>query len=141
VLWFKEKEKSMGTFVVVYLGLVLLVSWYGGTKNWAGTVFLVSLIFSPFIGWVVAKILPDEIKMECPYCKERVKKEAIKCKHCGSDLVNQNKEQIKTEDAGRSVEPDKKPEMIETAKSTKRIVPTIDVAKLDEVDFTNHLKH
>ncbi|WP_272682294.1 DUF2545 family protein [Providencia sp. PROV120] len=27
---------------------------------------------------------------KCPFCAEAVRKEAIKCKHCGSDLANHN---------------------------------------------------
>lgn len=35
---------------------------------------------------VAVKIVSDEI--DCPFCAEKIKKKAIKCKHCGSDLNN-----------------------------------------------------
>ncbi len=32
----------------------------------------------------------EEERAVCPYCKEKIKKDAIKCKHCGSMLIQQN---------------------------------------------------
>lgn len=55
--------------------------------------FLISLVFSPIIGFVViAFSKPSEKRLlrqgfkKCPACFELVRQEARKCKHCGEDL-------------------------------------------------------
>lgn len=46
--------------------------------------FLLGMLFGPFA--LVIALLPSMAQRECPYCAERVREEAIKCKHCGSSL-------------------------------------------------------
>jgi hypothetical protein len=46
------------------------------------------------VGWVVALVwafmwptpIPSDDDVTCPFCAERIKAQAIKCKHCGTDL-------------------------------------------------------
>ena len=47
--------------------------------------FLLSLIASPIIGFIVVLIL--ERKKECPYCAERIFQAATICKNCGKELT------------------------------------------------------
>ena len=46
--------------------------------------FVVGLIFGP-IGIIAAIFSKGKLK-ECPYCKERINKKAIRCPHCQKDL-------------------------------------------------------
>ncbi len=60
---------------------------------------LLGLVFS-VVGVLVALIMPADVEgqenrqidsgeyKKCPFCAETIKNEAIKCKHCGSDIVN-----------------------------------------------------
>jgi hypothetical protein len=38
--------------------------------------------------------------MRCPYCKERIKRKALICKHCHADLTKSPEEQRKQDDEG-----------------------------------------
>ena len=65
--------------------------------------FLLSLILSPLIGLILVFALPAKTGMRdeaglpitpkthvrCPDCREFVRKEARKCKHCGTTLIPQ----------------------------------------------------
>jgi ribosomal protein L37AE/L43A len=62
--------------------------------------FLLSIVLSPLIGILVLAISgknSDELEKaqitnnkltKCPFCKELVKPDAVKCKHCGSDIAS-----------------------------------------------------
>jgi hypothetical protein len=73
--------------------LSLIVGAQASAKGRSGFgFFLLSMILSPLIGFLIALISKDlsnddklqsgELK-KCPSCAELVKREAIKCKHCG----------------------------------------------------------
>lgn len=52
---------------------------------------MILVISSPFlifvaIVFIINKFHENKHLRKCPYCKEMIKKEALKCKHCYSDL-------------------------------------------------------
>ncbi len=88
--------------IIIGLGIYFIptfVAYDRKMKNKESVLWLNLLLGWTFIGWVVALIwsliksesneskitLESELK-KCPKCAELIKKEATKCKHCGSEL-------------------------------------------------------
>jgi hypothetical protein len=77
-------------FLWVFCGIVsAMIAVSRGRSGCAW--LLLGVIFGPF-GFAVALLPkiendPKESLAKCPFCAELVKPEAVKCKHCGSELT------------------------------------------------------
>jgi hypothetical protein len=94
-LW-TEDTKYIGPFALILLYPILCmhVGYAAQTKGRnATTFFLLSFIFTPILPAIVVAIMKSEVPTnktlvkKCPHCAEEVRLEAIKCKHCKSDIM------------------------------------------------------
>lgn len=87
-------------FGLIYLGLCVAVAVLASRRGRSGLGwFIVSLLLSPVLGFVFVLVLRDlahasneptpDTHVRCPDCKELVRRDASKCKHCGCKLVPQ----------------------------------------------------
>lgn len=86
----------------IWLVLSIAIGFWANKKgrNWFGWMVL-SLLVSPLIAGVFLAIVSDNTEaaqaqrnmhlthVRCPDCRELVRRDARKCKHCGSQLVSQ----------------------------------------------------
>lgn len=84
--------------VVGWLIFSLVAAWIASSKGRSGFgIFILSLLLSPLVGIIVALVMQRQEAQvsqggvsrefwKCPFCAEAVRFEAVKCKHCGSDL-------------------------------------------------------
>jgi len=102
--------------VIGWLIFSLVAAWIASSKGRSGFgVFVLSVLLSPLIGIIVALVMQRADKIEatqvvhggvsrefwkCPFCAEAVRFEALKCKHCGSDLSTP--EVVEKRDAARA---------------------------------------
>lgn len=87
------------SIVFAWFIFAILVGAWASSKGRSGFgYFLVSVLLSPLIGAIMVaiagenkpKIEAEAVKSgdmrKCPACAELIRKEAKKCKHCGTDL-------------------------------------------------------
>ena len=72
-------------FFLIWFASIFLAAWVGSQRNCAGAGLLLGIFLGP-IGAIAAFALVDNRK-KCPYCKEQIDKDAIKCPRCQSDLA------------------------------------------------------
>ena len=87
----------------VWLLLCVLVGVFAGNRGRIGFGWgMISVIFSPLIGWLIVLALPNLQKEQsrdglgnvitevthkrCPACREVIRRDAVKCRHCGEIL-------------------------------------------------------
>jgi len=87
--------------MLIFWWIVLsVVIGYFATKKGRdpGRWFVIALITSPLLAGIFLLVssditeqeeLKDGVLKKCNLCAELIKKEAVKCKHCGADLATQ----------------------------------------------------
>lgn len=87
----------------VWLLLCVLVGVFAENRGRIGFGWgMISVIFSPLLGWLIVLALPNLQKARttdglgsviteathkrCPACREAIRRDALKCRHCGEIL-------------------------------------------------------
>lgn len=94
--------KGLWTHFVVWILIVAVAASFGGFSGLIVAVLATSVVYAIAIrgilessylrrGWVKSgaddpSAVQALSERQCPFCAETIKKEAVKCKHCGADL-------------------------------------------------------
>ncbi len=97
---FNQNERTI-MWIITWLIFSFLVAILADNWRRSGIgYFLLSILLTPLVGILVLAFSgknSDALEKEqiinnkltkCPFCKELVKPDAIKCKHCGSDIAS-----------------------------------------------------
>lgn len=76
----------MGIFGTYVLLSILAGVYYSSKEGAFWRAFLISLLFSPLIGFVFALASDPVDRKSCPACAEKIRAEAKRCKHCGEEF-------------------------------------------------------
>jgi len=71
-------------FILGWLLCGLIAGAIGKRKGEGFLSFIIGIIFGPF--GILFALISKGNRINCPYCKELVHKDAIRCSHCQKDL-------------------------------------------------------
>jgi hypothetical protein len=89
-----------------------VAAWIASSKGRSGIgVFFLSVLLSPLVGLIVALALQSSAQVEegkarsgtsnefrkCPFCAEVIRREAVKCRYCQSDLQTASTERLSSD--------------------------------------------
>ena len=75
----------IGTYLLISFGVGILAIIK--SRSFIGWFFL-SLLITPLAAAVILLVLGDDNYSICQKCKEKVKPDAVICKHCGCEFEN-----------------------------------------------------
>lgn len=93
---------ELSTVVVVWLAFAILTSIVAASKGRSGFGWLLLSLAFGFFALLAVALMPGSQKeaatpqgeRDCPFCAERIKVAAVKCRHCGSEIEKPKSEPL-----------------------------------------------
>lgn len=80
-------------FILIWIVCGIVSASIGAQKNMGCLGAFLGFVLGPF-GLLIVVVMPDDSKVECPHCREKIHHQATICPHCRMQLKSESQPEV-----------------------------------------------